>query len=102
MERVSIVKYRISDIEKIRSEFEKNHSEIINALNCIENELESMPTVLNTPNSSKIMSDYLNYLKKEEIKINEKDVYFKNIFKTIIDEYNQYVTDTKKSIEGNK
>ena len=94
------VKCTIDDIQEMSNVFEKNHSEIINTLKLFEKELVDMPNVLNTPNSSKIMPEFLEYLKKQEENVIEKDVYFKKVFKTIIDEYKEFMIDTKDSIGG--
>ena len=91
----------IDDIQRMKDVFEKNSDEIINILSIFEKELDDIPNVLDTPNSNKIMPEFLDYLKKQEINVNEKNGYFNKVFKTIIDEYDGFMKDTKESVGGN-
>ncbi len=101
MENESI-KCTVQDIQRMQEVFEKNNSEILECLNKINKELEEMPNVLSTPNSNKIIPEFLNYGKNRYKFVSESSELFKKRFELIINEYSSFMEEVKDSIEKNK
>lgn len=94
------IKCTINDISNLKDIIEKNSLEILDCLKKIDKDYEEMPDILNTPNSSKIVPKFVDYVKKKEKYITESNNYYKKVFDTIITEYNEFMTDTKEKVGG--
>ncbi len=101
MEKTEI-KCTIDDIQKMKETIEKNNNDILECLKELDKNYEDMPNVLSTPNSSKMIPEFLDYVRKQEQFMIESGNYYKKVFNTIISEYNEFINETKEKVGGDK
>ena len=100
MEKNSI-NYSIKNFEEIRNKFIENNNLIKDTLKILEKEYSNMSDILNTPNSNKIVPELYKRMKDYDEMVNSKGMYFDKVFTTVINEYNEFIINTKNSIGGN-
>ena len=94
------IEYSITNIEELKTNFEKNNSLILENLKKLEKEYNNMSEVLSTPNSNKIIPELYDIIKKYDDIVTYKGIYFYNVFKITIKEYNQFVNELSQRVEG--
>ena len=96
------IKCTINDIINMKNVVEENNKEILECLKLMNKDYEEMPNILNTPNSSKIVPRFQEYVKKQEQFMNQNIAYYTKVFDTIINEYNEFMVDTQEKVGGGK
>ena len=96
------IKCTINDIINMKNVVEENNNEILECLKLMDKDYEEMPNILNTPNSNKIIPRFQEYVKEQEQFMNQNIAYYTKVFDTIINEYNEFIVDTKEKVGGDK
>ena len=96
------IEYIISDIEKLKNDFNKNNSLIIEKLRIIEKEYSNMSNVLSTPNSNKIIPEIYNIVKKYDNYVETNGSLLDKSLSLTVKEYNTFISGLQSSIKGGK
>ena len=95
---MGIIKYDEKTLLDAKTNIDIYNSNILEALQKINNELLTMESTLSTPNSTKGISMYTDYYdNKIEFVTNSKDKY-NQMITSVNNEYNEYMNDIKEMV----
>ena len=77
------------------------NSEILEALEKIDNEFINMHSTLDTPKSRKKMPEFIAYYDNRIAFVRDNKDNYNNMFNTISGEYNNYMENVKKMVGDN-
>ena len=97
---MGIVKFNISNIKDVQAKVNSNNTQILEIIKQLSSELENIETILSTPKSRTYIPKYLEYFKSEEKYLTSAIAGYDTKFNSIINEYNNYVSNIKEMVGG--
>ena len=95
---MTLIRFEDSNISNIQNKFKQENNKLLEEIKIFHRELLEVKTILNTPNSSKIIPEQIEILEKMEEYIRQKDAYFENIFEVAKNQYNDFNQNIKSMI----
>ena len=97
-----IIKANITSIENVQVKFIEENNKILDVINYLNDELNTIGNIVNTPKSNEVVPEFVAGLKEYEQLIQKNNEVFDTYFKSISKEYNEFLNDVKKKVGGNQ
>lgn len=95
MSKISFLEESLKNVQDI---FMENSDTILDNFQLIGRELEDISNVLSTPKSTKVLPEFLEYLKNEEQLISEKKNIYNDKFNNIIVKYQNLKNEVQSMV----
>ena len=92
----------VPSIKEFNNVFKNNNNEIIDSLKKIEKIFEDMPYILNTPNSNKVIPNFLEYVSDREKYVIENGEHYEKFLDATIENYTNFVNEISIKVGGNE
>ena len=87
---MELIKCDINNLQEMKLKINQYNKEIIHELKTFDNELRDIPSILNTPKSSKVIPKCIEYFIAQENYLKNSTNNFNNIIDYTISEYSNY------------
>lgn len=95
---MGLIKLDFNSLEKTANEFKESNEIILKNMKLIYNELVNLPSILDTPKSSKIIEEQIKSMEQMEKYTQDKSDYLSGIFNMAKDEYMKESESIKKAV----
>lgn len=95
---MGLIKLDFNSLEKTANEFKESNEIILKNMKLIYNELVNLPSILDTPKSSKIIEEQIKSMEQMEKYTQDKSDYLSRIFNMAKDEYMKESESIKKAV----
>ena len=97
-----VIKANITSIENVQVKFIEENNKILDVINYLNDELNTIGNIVNTPKSNEVIPKFIDNLNQNKKLIIQKNELFNQYFDKIKKEYNNFINDVKGKIGGSQ